>query len=75
MNNFTVWRAFALASQFGISLGVFTGLGVYVGEQLDYHFQATPVFTLVCIFLGLALGTWSGIQWIRLSLDHSSRKQ
>jgi F0F1-type ATP synthase assembly protein I len=65
-DQFTVMRAFALAAQFGVSLGVCVAIGVYGGEQLDAHFHSSPI--LVCIFAGLIVGTVSGIQLIRLSL-------
>jgi F0F1-type ATP synthase assembly protein I len=67
-DDFTVWRAFGLAAQFGISLGICVAIGVYAGEQLDGHFHSAPIFILVCIFAGLIVGTISGIQLIRLSL-------
>jgi F0F1-type ATP synthase assembly protein I len=67
-DQFTVMRAFALAAQFGVSLGVCVAIGVYGGEQLDAHFHSSPIFILVCIFVGLIAGTVSGIQLIRLSL-------
>jgi len=67
-DQFTVMRAFALAAQFGVSLGVCVAIGVYGGERLDAHFHSSPIFILVCIFAGLIAGTVSGIQLIRLSL-------
>ncbi|HEY8745906.1 MAG TPA: AtpZ/AtpI family protein [Chloroflexota bacterium] len=67
-DQFTVLRAFALVGQFGVSLGVFVAIGVYGGEQLDAHFHSAPLYTLVCIFAGLIVGTIGGVQLIRLSL-------
>lgn len=67
-DQFTVVRAFALAGQFGVSLGVCVAIGVYGGEQLDARFHSAPLFILVCIFAGLIVGTVSGIQLVRLSL-------
>ncbi|MCL4543163.1 MAG: AtpZ/AtpI family protein [Chloroflexi bacterium] len=75
MNDFTVWRAFALATQFSITLGVFVGLGVFAGTQLDTHFHSPPLFTLICIFLGLGLGSWSGVQLIQLALQRSGKRK
>ncbi|MGI8914119.1 MAG: AtpZ/AtpI family protein [Chloroflexota bacterium] len=71
-DQFTVWRAFALAAQFGVSLGVWVAIGVYGGEQLDAHFHSAPIFILTCIFAGLIVGTVSGIQLIRFSLRRRS---
>jgi F0F1-type ATP synthase assembly protein I len=72
-SNYTVWRAFALAGQFGVTLGVCVAGGVILGEKLDATLGTTPLFILVCIFAGIALGTVGGIQLIRLSLERRSR--
>ena len=72
-DQFTVWRAFALATQFGATLGICVGIAVYIGEQLDARLHTAPLFILVCILLGLIVGTASGVQLIRLSLRRGAR--
>ena len=71
-DQFTVWRAFALAGQFGFTLGIFVAGGVFFGEWLDARLHSAPLFILVCIFAGLAIGTVSGIQLVRFSLRRGS---
>ncbi len=71
-NEYTVWRAFALATQFGVTLGTCVAIGVYVGLQLDARYHA-PLLIIVCIFAGLIAGTMSGVQLIRLSLRRGAR--
>lgn len=72
-DDYTVWRAFALAGQFGVTLGICVAGGVILGEKLDATFHTAPIFILVCIFVGILLGTVSGIQLIRLSLERRSK--
>jgi len=50
------WRAIGLVSAIGIDLTLFLLLGVWGGKWLDARFDLSPLFLIVGIFLGLALG-------------------
>lgn len=42
----------------GVYVGVSIFLGVYLGSLLDGKYETTPVFTLIGLFLGLAVAGW-----------------
>ncbi len=50
----TTVQALAIASQFGVTLTVAVGLGLFVGQWLDNQAHTGVVFTLIGVFLGLA---------------------
>jgi F0F1-type ATP synthase assembly protein I len=53
--NLTTWQALAVAAQFGVTLAVTVGLGVFVGNFVDSRLGLgnIPIFTLVGMVLGL----------------------
>jgi ATP synthase protein I len=61
-------QAVAIASQFGVSLAVAVGLGLFLGQWLDGVVHTSPVFTLLGVFLGLAGGVSSGVTIYRSAM-------
>lgn len=60
----------SLASQLG-QIGVLgwiiitpTLIGLFVGRWLDHTFQSGVFFSAALLFLGVALGFWSGWRWM-----------
>lgn len=60
-----VMRTYAIVSSAVFTKAVLIGIGYYVGSILDKKFGTAPLFILVCITLGLALGLW----WLIRSLN------
>jgi hypothetical protein len=54
----------AVATQFGITLAVAVGLGIFVGNLIDTQlgFRTVPVFTMVGVFAGLISAITSTVQ-------------
>lgn len=50
------WRALALVSAIGIDLAITVLLGVWLGSWLDERMNTDPLFLIIGIFLGLAVG-------------------
>jgi F0F1-type ATP synthase assembly protein I len=61
-------QAVAIASQFGVTLAVSVGLGLFVGGWLDGVAHTSFVFTLVGVLLGLAAGAMSGMTIYRAAM-------
>lgn len=61
------WHAIAVATQFGFTLAVAVGLGIFVGNTIDgwLGLQNAPVFTLLGVFVGLASAIGSTIRTMR----------
>jgi hypothetical protein len=53
--NLTTWQALAVAAQFGVTLAVTVGLGVFVGNFVDSRLGLSnvPIFTLLGTVAGL----------------------
>ena len=62
--NLTTWQALAVATQFGVTLAVTVGLGVFVGNFVDSRLGLgnIPIFTLVGMLLGLVAAIAGFIQ-------------
>jgi len=62
--NLTTWQALAVATQFGVTLAVTVGLGVFVGNFIDSRLGLgnAPIFTLVGMVLGLVAAIAGFIQ-------------
>ena len=58
------WQAIAVATQFGFTLAVAVGLGIFVGSSIDgwLGWQNAPAFTLLGVFIGLASAIYSTVQ-------------
>lgn len=61
-------QALAIASQFGITLAVSVGLGLFVGQWLDGVAHTSIVFTLVGVLLGLVAAAASGVTLYRSAM-------
>lgn len=48
----STFQALTVASQFGVTLAVATGLGLVAGQWLDGRLGTSVVFTLIGVFLG-----------------------
>jgi F0F1-type ATP synthase assembly protein I len=70
----TTVQSLAVASQFGVSLAVGVGLGVFIGQWMDGQFHTGPVLTLVGAFAGLALAATSNVKLFRTTLRSSERE-
>lgn len=68
----TTTQSLAVASQFGISLAVSVGLGLFAGQWLDGRFNTSFLFTLIGVFAGLAMGITSIVAFYRATLRSSA---
>ena len=61
-----MWRpaAFALVGV-GFSLAFWIGGGAFLGHWLDGRFGTDPVFTLVLLLLGIALGCYDAYRRLK----------
>ncbi len=50
------WHAMALVGVISIDIVLFVLVGVWLGNKLDAVFEAAPLFLIVGMLLGLALG-------------------
>jgi F0F1-type ATP synthase assembly protein I len=66
--NLSTMEAVAIASQFGVTLAVAVGLGLFVGQWLDGVAHTSFVFTLIGVLLGLAAGATSGVTIYRAAM-------
>ncbi len=64
----TTVQALAIASQFGVTLAVAVGLGLFVGQWLDGRFQTSFIFTLIGVLLGLASAISGTVRLYRAAL-------
>lgn len=59
------WAALAFASSLGLTTALVMTAGILAGRRLDAHFGTDPLFTVVGFFLGVGVGVWSFVRWIR----------
>ena len=69
----TTAQSLAVASQFGVSLAVGVGLGLFAGQWLDGQVHTGVLFTLIGVFAGLVVGTSSIVALYRATLRSSER--
>jgi hypothetical protein len=70
------WQAVAVATQFGVTLAVAVGLGIFLGNAIDswLGFNTIPVFTMVGVFVGLTSAIASTIQMMGVLNRRNIRK-
>ena len=68
----TTAQSLAVASQFGITLAVGVGLGLFAGQWLDGLLHTGMVLTLIGAFVGLVGGVTSTIALYRATLRDSA---
>ena len=68
----TTAQSLAVASQFGVTLAVGVGLGVFAGQRLDGLLHSGIVLTLIGAFVGLVAGITSTIALYRATLRKSA---
>ncbi len=66
--NITTVQALLVASQFGVTLAVAVGLGLFVGNWVDGQFGTRPLFILIGAFAGLAGASISSVRTYRAFL-------
>jgi len=72
--NLSTWQAIAVATQFGFTLAVAVGLGIFVGNAIDARLglHNAPVFTLLGVFAGLASAIVGTIQMMRSFIQRNN---
>ena len=70
--NITTLEALLVASQFGVTLAVAVGLGLFVGSWLDGRLGTSFIFMLIGVFLGLASATFSTVRFYRAFLRRAA---
>lgn len=55
-NDQSPWRALVLVTAIGIDLAICVLAGVWAGRWLDERMGSDPLFLIIGIFLGLAVG-------------------
>ena len=62
------WQAVAVATQFGVTLAVAVGLGIFVGNHIDgwLGWQNAPIFTLLGVFIGLGSAIGSTLKTMQM---------
>ena len=68
----TTAQSLAVASQFGVTLAVGVGLGLFAGQWLDGLLHTGMVLTLIGAFVGLVGGVTSTIALYRATLRKSA---
>ena len=68
----TTAQSLAVASQFGVTLAVGVGLGLFAGQWLDGLLHTGMVLTLIGAFVGLVGGITSTIALYRATLRKSA---
>ena len=68
----TTVQSLAIASQFGITLAVGVGLGLFAGQWLDGVLHSGIVLTLIGALVGLAAGVVSIVGLYRATLRKSA---
>lgn len=64
----TTAQSLAVASQFGVTLAVAVGMGIFAGEWLDRLLHSGIVLTLIGALVGLLAGTTGTIALYRATL-------
>jgi ATP synthase protein I len=70
----TTAQSLAVASQFGVTLAVGVGLGLFAGQWLDGQVHAGPLFTLIGVLVGLVGGVTSTLALYRTTLRTGQRE-
>ena len=68
----TTAQSLAVASQFGVTLAVGVGLGIFAGQWLDGLLHSGIVLTLIGALVGLVAGITSTIALYRATLRKSA---
>jgi F0F1-type ATP synthase assembly protein I len=70
----TTAQSLAVASQFGVTLAVGVGLGLFAGQWLDGQVHTGLLFTLLGVLVGLVGGVTSTLALYRATLRTSQRE-
>src|ERR671938_729863 len=70
----TTAQSLAVASQFGVTLAVGVGLGLFAGQWLDGVLHTGMVLTLIGAFVGFVGGVTSTIALYRATLRKSAQE-
>ena len=73
--NLSTIEAVAIASQFGVTLAVAVGAGLFVGLWLDGRAHTSFIFTLIGVLLGLVAGVASGLTIYRAAMRRGGFEQ
>ena len=70
----TTAQSLAVASQFGVTLAIGVGVGLFAGQWVDGQVHTGPLFTLLGVLLGLVGGVSSTLALYRATLRTSQRE-
>lgn len=59
------WKAMGLVGVIGIELAILLLGGIWLGMKLDNHFNTAPIFLIIGMLLGLSIGIWSVVAFIK----------
>lgn len=54
-----------LVGVIGIELSILLLAGIWLGKKVDQIFNTTPLFLIIGMVLGLAIGIWSIIKMVK----------
>ena len=66
----SLWFGLGMFGLVGWAVAVPTLLGIALGWWLDRRFPGPPSWTLIFLFLGVALGCYNAWQWIKRESRH-----
>ena len=61
----TLRRALGFSTACGVDFALVIMLGIGIGSTLDAHFRSSPLYLLVGLFVGLALGVYTAYLILR----------
>lgn len=62
------WKAMGLVGVIGVEIAIPLLVGVWLGRKADQYFDTAPIFLIIGITLGFAIGIWSVANLIKIFL-------
>lgn len=67
-----VWQALSVTTVIGVEMAITVTAGFYIGRYIDSKLETAPLFLIICLLLGLAVGIIAVVKTLQMLFEEKA---